>query len=295
MVSAHTDCNGDYLNPNNSRRIDGTKLADWSQMDDRVDSTESEEESDSISQTYYGSDAKATACVIQCVDKDDVDVAECMKASGVDDDPVAYRQRGTKDLGPFKVEDGPKRDFKRLGVIEGFVRINGHKAHVLLDGGSTIDMISANFAKVHQLNVFQLKKPIKLQMATSGSRSVIQYGARADLRLGDLNQGRYFDVVNLDRYHAILGTPFLKEHEVMLNYVGHSSFRLKNRWFPRQRWRLWEPSFFRGGEERSANKNKYATDKRKESSNAKAPNKKPTVNKVSTSDDKASKRAKRAE
>jgi hypothetical protein len=96
-------------------------------------------------------------------------VAESSKVSKMEDGQVAYRLQGTKDLGQLHVEDGPKRDFKSLGVIEGYMRINGQKAHVLLDGGSTINMISVNFASVHKLDLFQLKKPVKLQMATSGS------------------------------------------------------------------------------------------------------------------------------
>jgi hypothetical protein len=116
-------------------------------------------------------------------------------------------------------------------MIEGYMRVNGHKAHVLLDGGSTLDMILANFAAVHKLEMFQLKKPLKLQMATSGSRSIINYGAKAELHVGALKEQRYFNVVNLDRYHVILGTPFLKHHGVLLNYNGHGSFRLKGSWF----------------------------------------------------------------
>ena len=39
-------------------------------------------------------------------------------------------------------------------------------------------------------------------------------------------------MVNLDRYQVILGTPFLREHGVLLNYTGSGSFKLGNRWFP---------------------------------------------------------------
>jgi hypothetical protein len=166
-----------------------------------------------------------------------VEEEEAAKSSKIDTaqpEQVAYRQRATKDLTPYRTEDGPKRDFKRLGIIEGYMHINGHKAHVLLDGGSTLDMISANFAAVHKLDMFQLKKPIKLQMATSGSHSVINYGARAELHIGELKEQCYFDVVNLDRYHAILGMPFLHEFDIMLNYAGYGSFKLKDRWFCRE-------------------------------------------------------------
>jgi hypothetical protein len=83
-------------------------------------------------------------------------------------------------------------------VIKGYMRVNGHKAHVLLDCGSTLDMISANFTAVHKLEMFQLKKPLKLQMAMSGSRSIINYGAKAELHVGALKEQQYFDMVNLD-------------------------------------------------------------------------------------------------
>ena len=55
--------------------------------------------------------------------------------------------------------------------MEGLMKIGKLKARVLLDSGSTLDMISANYAAVAKLDMFQLKKPVKLQMATSGSWS----------------------------------------------------------------------------------------------------------------------------
>jgi hypothetical protein len=73
-------------------------------------------------------------------------------------------------------------------VIKGYMRVNGHKAHVLLDGGSTLNMILANFAAIHKLEMFQLKKSLKLQMVTSGSCSVINYRAKAELHVGALKE-----------------------------------------------------------------------------------------------------------
>ena len=193
-----------------------------------------------------------------------------LTASGTSSgDQVAYRHRATKQTGPLHVESGPKRDFKHLGVIEGYMRINGHKVHVLLDGGSTLDLISANFAKVHQLKMFELKNPIRLQMATFGSRSTIQYGAHAELKVGDLKQQRYFDVVNLDRYQVILGTPFLKEHKIMLNYAGSGSFKLGDRWFPVKEGDFGSPLSVSKGGEGDARK-KSASSSIKENKNEKS-------------------------
>ncbi|KAF8703041.1 hypothetical protein AX14_014253 [Amanita brunnescens Koide BX004] len=202
-------------------------LQDWSKMRG-CPCPPNEETLEEEGRSVEGSDRYCLAAYLL----DEEEPARSSKVNGQSEEQVAYRQRATKDMGPFKIGDAPKRNFKCLGVIEGYMRINGHKAHVLLDGGSTLDMISANFAAVHKLDMFQLKKPLKLQMATSGSHSIINYGARAELHVGELKEQRYFNVVNLDRYHAILGTPFLKHHEVLLSYAGHGSFKLKGRWFP---------------------------------------------------------------
>jgi len=136
---------------------------------------------------------------------------------------VAFRSRAIKDL---RIEDGPARNFKNPGVMEGFIRISEIKAHVLLDCSSTLDMVSANYATMSKLDMFQLKKPVRLQMATSGSHTMIQFSASAEIRFGEICQKRYFDVVNLDRYDAILGIPFLKDNEVLMNFSGMGSFRL---------------------------------------------------------------------
>jgi hypothetical protein len=57
---------------------------------------------------------------------------------------------------------------------------------------------------------------------------------KAEIECGDFSQTRYFDVVNLDRYQVVLGTPFLKQLNVILNYAGSGSFKLGDRWFPIQ-------------------------------------------------------------
>ena len=91
---------------------------------------------------------------------------------------------------------------------------------------------------------------MKLQMATSGSRFVINFGAKAEIECGDYSQTHYFDVVNLDRYQVVLGTPFLKQHGVILNYVGSRSFKLGDRWFPIREGEFAKPLSHGGGSTR---------------------------------------------
>jgi hypothetical protein len=148
-------------------------------------------------------------------------------------------------------------------VIEGFIRIGEIKAHALLDCGSTLDMISANFAATSKLDMFQLKKPVRLQMATSGSRTTIQFGARAEIRLGELKQRRYFDVVNLDRYNAILGLPFLKENKVLMNFSRNGSFRVAGRWFQVGSKELKHSSFKEGEDAEVSSKGKKGINNKK--------------------------------
>ena len=38
----------------------------------------------------------------------------------------------------------------------------------------------------------------------------------------------YFDIINIDYYDAILGTPFLRKHEVIINFVNNC-LRLKDK------------------------------------------------------------------
>ena len=65
-------------------------------------------------------------------------------------------------------------------------------------------------------------------MAVTGSKSVINYGANTTIK----NKGRelkeYFDIINIDYYDAILGTPFLRKHEVIIGFVN-SCLRLKDK------------------------------------------------------------------
>jgi hypothetical protein len=206
---------------------DKARLQDWSMARGQLHPPGKETPKDSPS-LLFGPGQYCMATYIL----DEEEPARSAKIDGQAEDQVAYRQRATKDLGPFKIGEAPKRNFRCLGVIEGYMCINGHKAHVLLDGGSMLDMVSANFVAVHKLDMFQLKTLLKLQMATSGSCSIINYGAKAELQVGGLKEQRYFDVVNLDHYQVILGTPFLKHHGVMLNYADHGSFKLDGRWFP---------------------------------------------------------------
>ena len=143
----HDEDDEDEIVHNEPYPVNKTELQDWARKAWNIQA--GGHESDGEWQTHC-----SAICLIE-----EESYVELSKINDVAAEQVTYRQCATKDMMPHRIEDRPKRNFKQLGVIEGYMRINGHKAHVLLDRGSMLDMISANFAAVHKLNMFQLKKP----------------------------------------------------------------------------------------------------------------------------------------
>ena len=82
-------------------------------------------------------------------------------------------------------------------------------------------MISPNFIKVAKIEPFPRDKPIGIQLAVTGSMSVINYGTNATIKYDGKESEEYFDIVNIDYYDAILGSPFLRKHKVIIDFVNN--------------------------------------------------------------------------
>ncbi|KAG8695605.1 hypothetical protein FRC09_009059, partial [Ceratobasidium sp. 395] len=96
--------------------------------------------------------------------------------------------------------------------------INGHKVRALIDTGSLGDFISTTVVDQLKLERQTLAKPIGLQMAVTGSRSTINDSVTARLGYQGIDEMRRFDVINLDNYDLILGTPFLYQYKVIVSF-----------------------------------------------------------------------------
>ena len=81
-------------------------------------------------------------------------------------------------------------------------------------------MVSPEFATVAKIPAIELQEQMTLQLAVTGSRSRINYGAWADVDLGPITPSTYFDIANIDGYDVILGTPFMWEHGVSPIFEG---------------------------------------------------------------------------
>jgi len=98
------------------------------------------------------------------------------------------------------------------------VKINGEPARALVDTGSMGDFMSTKLADQLQVQKITLAKPLALHLAVQGSRSVINSGAKVDLKYSTVNETRYFDICNVKNYDIILGTPWLFQHKVMVGF-----------------------------------------------------------------------------
>ncbi|KZV91267.1 hypothetical protein EXIGLDRAFT_837228 [Exidia glandulosa HHB12029] len=137
-----------------------------------------------------------------------VDIQDTVHAAGAVAKPVVVYRHASRPAQTTGHQPGRAASERRF--FEGFVQLGGLSAHVLIDTGTDTDMVSAEYARDAKLHIFQLQRPVTLQMACIGSRSRINFGAKSDVGLGALVvKNRYFDVANIDKYDAILGLRFL--------------------------------------------------------------------------------------
>ncbi|KAL1944124.1 hypothetical protein VTO73DRAFT_3309 [Trametes versicolor] len=124
-----------------------------------------------------------------------------------------------KDDTPDSIQ--PRRDREGSPTLSALVKINGMEAYALFDSGSTTDSVSPEFSYVARVPKIVLEDQVTLQLGCTGSRSKISYGTRVPVDICGVRQPHYFDIVNLDRYDCIIGTPFLNAHGAVLDFQNH--------------------------------------------------------------------------
>ncbi|KAF7422274.1 hypothetical protein PC9H_010430 [Pleurotus ostreatus] len=124
----------------------------------------------------------------------------------------------------------PQRTSDEKAVLAMLVDIGGEQAFTLFDSGCTTDSLSPEYARVAKIPYGHLKEPVPLQLGTVGSSSRINFGAEATLKLGPIVSKTYFDIANLDRYDAIIGTPTMRKYGIVLDFAD-KCVRIGNRTF----------------------------------------------------------------
>ena len=112
--------------------------------------------------------------------------------------------------------------------ISVFWERGGVKAHCLINSGCKGIMIPLSFIRAVKIEPFPLDKPIGIQLAVTGSKSIINYGANATIKYNEKESKECFNIVNIDYYDAILGTPFLRKHKAVIDFVNNC-LRIKDK------------------------------------------------------------------
>ena len=82
----------------------------------------------------------------------------------------------------IKERSRPSRKRDEYRAISVFWEIGGVKAHCLIDSSCEGVMISPEFTRAAKIKTFALEKPIGIQLAVTGSKSVINYGTNTTIR-----------------------------------------------------------------------------------------------------------------
>ena len=98
------------------------------------------------------------------------------------------------------------------------VMVNSHPARALLDSGSLGDFMSTTLADQLGVTKTRLDVPLALQLAIQGSRSKVNSVATAQLQYQGINEKCTFDIINLNGYDLILGTPWMHQHQLCIGF-----------------------------------------------------------------------------
>ena len=82
------------------------------------------------------------------------------------------------------------------------------------------------------IKMFALEKPIALQLACISSRLMINYGTHMTIKIGRKVVEEYFNIVNIEHYDAILGTPFLRKMGIVLDFRSPGMAWIGNKVIP---------------------------------------------------------------
>ena len=128
------------------------------------------------------------------------------------------KMRKHKLLSSKKTQVRPVVSPEEKECLATWVRIGELNAWALWDSGSTMTGITPSFAEIAKIPVDTLEDPHILQLGTTGSRSIIKYGADVTVKVAGVATTTYVDIANFDRYEMVIGTPFMRWNKVHLDF-----------------------------------------------------------------------------
>ena len=78
--------------------------------------------------------------------------------------------------------------------------------------------MSTTLADQLKLDTEVLAKPLPIQLAVTGSRTKVNRSVTVNVQYQTIAESHRFDIMNLDGYDIILGTPFMFQHQMLLGF-----------------------------------------------------------------------------
>ncbi|KAA1479307.1 hypothetical protein DENSPDRAFT_789050, partial [Dentipellis sp. KUC8613] len=125
----------------------------------------------------------------------------------------------------------PPTEAAEQQCLSAYITVHGMRVLALFNSGSTSESVTPDVARVARLPLIELENPATLQLGCVGSKSKITYGANVRLQFDSIDKVHYLDIVNIDRYDMIVGTPFLYKHGISLDFE-HRVIRIRGRPVP---------------------------------------------------------------
>jgi hypothetical protein len=137
------------------------------------------------------------------------------------DDPLECRMADCQKFDNAGMS--PKSDPDAQKCLTAYMTVNGVKALVLFDSGSTTVSVSPEFVDVVRVQKKPLARPATLQLGCVGNQSKINFGCELSVTFAGLNNvSVYADVVNLEQYDVVVGTPFLHQFRCILDFTSNA-------------------------------------------------------------------------
>ena len=166
-------------------------------------------------------DSTETSGVVKYDPEDEYITATVVFPLKGNETPNEVKTRKHKLIPSRKTRMRPKYSEEDKRCLATWVEINDLKAWTLWDSGSTTTGITPSFAEIARIPVDELKDPHVLQLGTVGSRSEIKYRTDVNISIEGIKMPIYVDIANFDRYEMIIGTPFMRRNQVVLDFKNN--------------------------------------------------------------------------
>ena len=120
-------------------------------------------------------------------------------------------------LGKSSTQDGPHRKYRCLIELQGIIK--GFPAQILIDSGASGDCLASSFVQQHSIETTLMPAmDVSLALKSKGPKGQCDSSTWTDLELGPLTVSRYFDIMDLERYDAILGMPWHEDFDPQIDW-----------------------------------------------------------------------------